>query len=114
LNGYGTVLITNNIFYTNAGTPSVFYSNGGNSDAYMSWGTNLFYDGVGAPIGGVGNVINKDPLFMNVSSGDFTLQPNSPAIDAGITVPGLNLNDFLSNPRPVGVANDLGAFEYAP
>jgi parallel beta-helix repeat protein len=45
-----------------------------------------------------------DPLFVNPSAGEFHLQANSPAIDAGIDV-GLPYS---------GSAPDLGAFEYSP
>jgi hypothetical protein len=43
-----------------------------------------------------------DPMFLNAPGGDFHLQANSPAIDAGVDV-GLPYN---------GAAPDLGAFEY--
>lgn len=43
-----------------------------------------------------------DPLFVNPSAGDFHLQANSPAIDAGVNV-GLPYN---------GAAPDIGAYEY--
>jgi parallel beta-helix repeat protein len=43
-----------------------------------------------------------DPLFVNPSAGDFHLQANSPAIDAGMDV-GLPY---------VGTAPDIGAYEY--
>jgi parallel beta-helix repeat protein len=45
-----------------------------------------------------------NPLFVNPSGGEFHLQANSPAIDAGIDV---GLPYF-------GSAPDLGAFEYSP
>jgi parallel beta-helix repeat protein len=48
------------------------------------------------------NPIFGDPLFVNPSAGNFHLQANSPAIDAGINV---GLPYF-------GSAPDLGAFEY--
>ena len=48
------------------------------------------------------NAVYQDPLFENVSEGDFHLRAGSPAIDAGVDV-GLPYN---------GDAPDLGAFEY--
>jgi parallel beta-helix repeat protein len=45
-----------------------------------------------------------DPLFVNPSAGDFHLQANSPAIDAGVDV-GLPYS---------GAAPDIGAYEYGP
>lgn len=45
------------------------------------------------------------PGFVNPGGGDFTLLPNSPNIDRGVLLPGIN-DDF------VGSAPDIGAFEY--
>lgn len=48
---------------------------------------------------------NSSPVFVAPSSGDFRLQANSPAQDAGVPIPGVT-DGFL------GVAPDLGAIEY--
>jgi hypothetical protein len=56
------------------------------------------------------NSIIADPLFTNPSSHDFTLQANSPAIDAGDDV-GLAA-DYLGN--PIYGPPDIGAYEYQP
>jgi len=48
------------------------------------------------------NLLGTDPLFVNAAGADFHLQANSPAIDAGVAIPGLSFN---------GTAPDLGAFE---
>jgi parallel beta helix pectate lyase-like protein len=45
-----------------------------------------------------------DPLFTAATTGDYTLRLGSPAIDAGIRLPGIN-------DRFTGTAPDLGAFE---
>lgn len=50
--------------------------------------------------------IVADPLL----SGDFHLQPGSPAVDAGLTLPWLTV-DLAGNPRPTGAGYDIGAFE---
>ncbi|MDB9854551.1 T9SS type A sorting domain-containing protein [Candidatus Marinimicrobia bacterium] len=59
---------------------------------------------------GVENLVEIDPLFNDPENGDFTLQPNSPCIDAGISDfddDGVNeVTDFL------GSAPDLGSTEY--
>jgi len=48
------------------------------------------------------HAVYQDPLFVNINEGDFRLQADSPAIDAGVDV-GLPFN---------GRAPDLGAYEY--
>ena len=59
--------------------------------------------------------IGENPLFVNASleysnSSDFTLQPQSKAINAGVNV-GL-MNDFAGS--PILGFPDIGAFEYHP
>jgi len=69
----------------------------------------------GNPTGSNGN-ISIDPLFINVGTGDYHLQTNSPAIDAG-TAEGAPVADFGGVSRPQdGDGNgaaviDMGAFE---
>jgi hypothetical protein len=45
-----------------------------------------------------------DPLFTNPGGGDYTLQPESPAVDGGLRLPGIN--DVF-----IGGAPDMGAHE---
>jgi hypothetical protein len=47
------------------------------------------------------------PLFVDRENNDFHLQENSPAIDAGVVIPGIN--DGYN-----GAAPDLGAIEFTP
>ncbi|MEE2828700.1 MAG: right-handed parallel beta-helix repeat-containing protein [Myxococcota bacterium] len=63
--------------------------------------------------------ISEDPLFTDISTGDFTLLPESPCIDlAGEEVLWSSEVDLAGNPRAVdgdgdGIAQgDAGAFEY--
>ncbi len=55
------------------------------------------------------------PLFHSTDDNVYELEPGSPAIDAGaISITNLStlLNfDLKGNPRPVGVAPDMGAYE---
>lgn len=55
---------------------------------------------------------NADPGFVNLSTGDFRLQPDSPAIDAGVDV-GLPF-DFDGVTVPQGHGRDMGIFEFVP
>jgi hypothetical protein len=61
-----------------------------------------------------GNVItNEDPLFDSVNTGknyyNFHLQENSKAINKGANT-SITL-DLDGNPRPKGIASDLGCYE---
>lgn len=49
--------------------------------------------------------ISADPRFVAPETGDFHLQPNSPCIDAGTVLPGIN------DGRYHGKAPDIGCFE---
>jgi len=68
---------------------------------------------------GPGNV-NYDPMFVDTAAGDFRLQDGSPCIDAGAESVYIALWDTViyapdididSNPRPVGLDWDIGAYE---
>jgi hypothetical protein len=65
-----------------------------------------------------GNNLNTDPLFADPSNNDFHLQPTSSMINAGTTTvpnpPGLPSTDFEGNPRVIGTAPDIGAYEWSP
>ncbi len=50
-------------------------------------------------------------LFMNPSAGDYHLKPGSPAISRGTSLSDVT-DDLEGNPRPVGPAYDIGAYEY--
>ena len=51
-------------------------------------------------------------LFVDPDGGDYHLAPASPAVDAGQTLPQVPV-DIEGNPRPAGVASDIGAYEQA-
>ena len=75
---------------------------------------NLYYctdgstkDPCGKPLG-QGEKIT-DPLFVNMSTGDYHLSSKSPEIDAGLTL-GYTL-DLDNKTVPVGKATDIGAYE---
>lgn len=56
---------------------------------------------------------SPDPRFANAGAGDFHLQSDSPAINAGTTI-GLVTMDFECTPRPQGGSYDIGADELGP
>ncbi|MGB1129519.1 MAG: choice-of-anchor Q domain-containing protein [Haloferula sp.] len=98
-----------------------FYFGPGESPPLGIWENNLIhgstapYYGMPDPTGTNGN-LSADPLFTNSAGNDFTLQPGSPAIDAGtnMSAPLLDLN---GTSRPVDgdgdtvAVSDIGAFE---
>lgn len=61
------------------------------------------------------NVVAADPQFVSPTTdwrtGNFRLQGTSPAINKGVNTP-LSPTDLDGNPRVVGGAPDLGAYEY--
>jgi hypothetical protein len=96
----------NNLFANNLITYVNWLNwNPGNADY------NLYFGGGAGP--GV-HVIKSDPLFVNPSVGNYTLEPASPAINAGD--PGTPTDvagavDFAGNPRIAGGRVDIGAYE---
>ena len=63
------------------------------------------------PTNGVGNITNA-PLFVSPVNGDFHLQPDSPCINAGNRSWSYGPTDLDGNPRVVGGAVDIGAYEF--
>lgn len=55
--------------------------------------------------------INANPLFTDYNSNNFTLQPNSPAIDAGVLLNSEFSIGFNGMVRPQGSGWDIGAYE---
>jgi hypothetical protein len=100
-----TVAWQNNIFYGS--------SNYANS---LNWnpGTaafNLYFGGNSGP---GSNNLTSDPLFVSPSTGDFSLQSTSPAINAGDPTSStgtVGTVDFPGNPRMVNGQIDIGAYE---
>ncbi|MBC8312330.1 MAG: hypothetical protein H8E72_08485 [Candidatus Marinimicrobia bacterium] len=83
---------------------SILYSNSPNEIDNEDAGElyNISYANIQGGWEGEGN-IDTDPLFTDPENGDFTLQPNSPCIDAG---------DPNSPLDPDGTITDMGAFYY--
>ena len=110
-------LIANNTFYNN-GLQGIYVYDGTsnvirNNIAYQNRGEEGYpgdsYIGRGSTQDH--NLFSIDPKFVNAARGDFHLQAGSPAIDAGISIPGFN-NDFDGTPRPQQGGWDIGAYEF--
>jgi hypothetical protein len=58
------------------------------------------------------NTITNAPIFVDLSGADFHLQSNSPCINSGYTASVTTIADVDGNPRIVGNAVDVGAYEF--
>ncbi|MBE8991861.1 choice-of-anchor D domain-containing protein, partial [Nostoc sp. LEGE 12450] len=107
LNYAKNVRVYNNILYGSKGESLIV----SNKSTNVTFNNNLAYNGV-LNVTGSGNILNKDPLFVNPANGNFSLQPGSPAIDAGS-----NIFNSITNKTPQdGDGNgtaviDIGAYE---
>jgi parallel beta-helix repeat protein len=75
---------------------------------------NLFFNSDGSiPMGDRAphDVWELDPKFVNRAAGEYRLLPDSPAIDAGFSLPYVS-DDFDGNSRPQLQGYDIGPFEY--
>ncbi len=106
---YAEAYFVNTIVYDNPG----MYSDDINAD----WGSTVevFYSNMTMPSEATGyNNIETNPLFVNPAVGDYSLQEDSPCIDAGVayfaangeTLLDLNESEFS------GESPDMGAFEF--
>jgi hypothetical protein len=100
--------VRNNIFYNARncyfGLDKYHYESGNNllfnSDPYKKYEQDSFPN----------DIVNLDPLFIDIDSNDFSLHPNSPAVDRGTD---LDFgHDFAGNKRPYGQGWDIGPYEY--
>jgi predicted outer membrane repeat protein len=94
---------------------SIIYFNGTNSagqPADWSLGTlNYCCTTSVGPLPGICNFTNE-PIFVDWTNGNFHLQSNSPCINAGKNSSVSTTKDLEGNPRIVGGAVDLGAYEF--
>jgi hypothetical protein len=110
-------VIKNNILYSTGYQPTgssymLEFNEVSGSSADVS--NNLFYD----PDGNMNNMnsgtnqngVEGNPLFINISTRDFTLQTNSPAIDKGEYLGAPYDVDRNGNPR--SNPPDIGAYEF--
>jgi hypothetical protein len=54
------------------------------------------------------------PLFVDAAGDDLHEAAGSPTIDAGATDPANGATDLDGNPRTIGPATDIGAYEFIP
>ncbi len=106
--------IYNNTVYANAGQGVLV---AGDSSSAAVRNNILYSNGTDYVDSGSGtaadhNLVGINPGFTNASSGDFSLQSTSSAIDAGVTLTVVP-TDIKGTTRPQGAACDIGAYERA-
>jgi hypothetical protein len=78
-----------------------------------TYGANVYNSIVYANTGAIpSDNFTNDPGFVNLSAGDFHLQPNSHCINNGVTTDAPPGSDLDNHPRVVGGAVDLGPYEF--
>jgi hypothetical protein len=98
--------LCNSILYFNTAV-----TNGSN---YWGLGTHLelnYCCTTPLPTNGVGNLTNA-PLFVNLAGGNLRLQSGSLCVNAGDNASAASPTDLDGNPRIVGGAVDMGAYEF--
>ncbi|HJZ04303.1 MAG TPA: right-handed parallel beta-helix repeat-containing protein [Patescibacteria group bacterium] len=112
LDGTVNTIIKNNIFYDIIPNLTIHLLNDVSKQG-LDVGYNCTYRSDGKPMSGSPyphDLWGVNPRFVNAGSGDYRLQPFSPAIDVGIMLPEVS-DDFEGNPRPQGTGFDIGAYE---
>ena len=118
LNFYNNIVINNEALTGK----DIYLMNDANNDLFPST-VNLFYNDIDQSTVGIylqipfpidpSNLNNVDPLFVDSANGDYHLTLGSSCIDAGdSSAPEIPLIDKDDNPRIVGTAVDIGAYEY--
>jgi len=107
------VVVKNNAIYDhgNSSEPYILVQSGASG---LDIGFNSISKSDGrAPTGFpyAGDLWMVNPLFLNLSTGDFHLQSTSPLITRGINL-SVVTNDYDGVTRPSTVPPDIGAFEY--
>jgi hypothetical protein len=117
--GSGAIRVFDNLLAFGASTiggTSWFYDYSGSS-AGWTFKNNLYWDagrGVAAPSSDTAKV-SGDPKFVNAGAGDLSLSATSPAVDKATQALSFTVSDDFTAllTRPLGAANDIGAFELA-
>ncbi|MEN8251362.1 MAG: choice-of-anchor Q domain-containing protein [Bacteroidota bacterium] len=96
-------VVENNLIYSSNTTQTSLYQYGGTVSDVATFNTQDpdILDNIGG-----------NPLFVDPANGDYHLQKNSPAIDAGTTP--LSTEDYDGNSISNGIAADIGVYEFSP
>jgi hypothetical protein len=97
--------------YGGSATNSIIYYNLALKDPNFSGTAPIIYCCTTPLPAGSGNITN-DPIFVNLSGGDFHLQTNSPCINSGNNTYVTGSTDLDGHPRISGGTVDIGAYEF--
>lgn len=86
---------------------SIVYYNG-----TANWGSIKMNNCCTTPVAGDLNSFTNEPVFMDLTAGNFRLQTNSPCINKGNNSFTTNTTDLDGYPRINGGIVDIGAYEY--
>ena len=106
--GTGKITFQDNIVYAGP-DQTYFLIEAAVGTAAINASHNLVYNAGACPAWDA-DCVNADPLFVNLSSGDFRLPASSPAINAGVAT--TITRDYVGTSRPQGSGYDIGAYEY--
>ena len=104
---HGSLSLDNNLYwYTGTGTPTWSY-NGTSYNSFSSYQSGSRQDGSGQ----YADPLLNDPTYHGIGRplASFTLQPNSPALGAGVDVGNMGAQDFFGNALPQ--THNIGAYE---
>ena len=107
--------LTNSILWGNS-PEEIYYSNVGEENSItitysdIQGGEAEIVTNDNGTVYWLGGNIDADPLFTDPENRDFTLQADSPCIDAG-TSSDLSV-DLKGTSRPNGAGNDIGCYEF--
>jgi hypothetical protein len=109
MSDYSTLVFARNLYYIAGGSPQFYSSDFFDPIGFAQWQTNFQQLTGHAETGFVAN-----PQFVTTTGATpLTIAAGSPAVDAGDTATTWVPDDYTGRPRPVGVAFDIGAFEFA-
>ena len=106
-------VIRNNVVYQEVNQPAILDARGINTliERNLTYGSNATIQRDPRSSATIrDNMVNVNPMFVNAGARDFSLQANSPAVDAGLAVPEVGF-DLAGQARPQGRSHDLGAYE---